>query len=350
MLSGRLSLEEFLIEERKKHAQASGDLNGLIIAAARACKVISHQVAAGQLVTPYASEVLEDPGDLETLAEGIFRRLVQTSGRLAGILSPREAHIPAPSADSPPGKYLFLFNPLEGVANLPFNVPAGSIFSILRTTSERHPAGEDAFLAPGSGQVCAGYAIYGPSTMLVLSVGTGTHGFTLDPILGEFVLTHPGLKIPARTDEFAVNAVNHRIWEPAVKRYVDECVAGSAGTRGRDFSMRWVASLVAETHNILLRGGVFLNPRNPGLDECGRHDQARLLYAANPVAFLVEQAGGSASTGRRRILDIEPRAPHQEIGLIFGSSEEVERLQGYHTETTEDYNAPLFGVRGLFRD
>jgi fructose-1,6-bisphosphatase I/sedoheptulose-1,7-bisphosphatase len=202
-------------------------------------------------------------------------------------------------------------------------------------------------LQPGTEQVGAGYAIYGPSTMLVLTLGRGTHAFTLDPMLGEWVLSHPNLRIPESTREFAINASNSRFWEPAVKRYVDECMAGQTGPRDADFNMRWIASLVAETHRILMRGGVFLYPRDR--KDPARAGRLRLLYEANPISFLIEQAGGAASTGRERLMAVAPVALHQRIGFVFGSKQEVSRIEGYHRdEPPEAFDSPLFGKRGLF--
>jgi len=205
------------------------------------------------------------------------------------------------------------------------------------------------FLQPGAAQVCAGYAIYGPSTMLVLTTGRGVNGFTLDREIGEFMLTHPDLRIPEDTTEFAINASNARYWEPAVKRYVNECLAGKSGPRGCDFNMRWIASLVAETHRILMRGGVFMYPRDrKDLEKPGR---LRLLYEANPIGFLVEQAGGRASTGHQPILGVTPESLHERIGFVFGARMEVERIERYHRDYNEfEYEAPLFGTRGLFRN
>eukprot|EP01036_Dinobryon_divergens_P051012 gene51012-68283_t len=183
--------------------------------------------------------------------------------------------------------------------------------------------------------------------MLVLTMGNGTHAFTLEPQLGEWVLSHPNLKIAAKTREFAINASNSRFWEPAVKRYVDECLAGQTGPRGADFNMRWIASLVAETHRILMRGGVFMYPRDS--KDAGKAGRLRLLYEANPISFLVEQAGGRASTGRRRLMELVPESIHQRIGFVFGSAEEVERIEAYHREEPQDtFQSPLFGKRGLF--
>lgn len=348
MLSGRLSLEEFLIEERKRHVSASGDLNGLIFGIARACKLISRQLASGRLAGPSEPEAREvRSARLNQAARFIFERMARSGGRLAGMIA-RGEDKPISLADAgSAGKYLLLFDPLDGAVDLEVEGPAGSIFSILRARTPGTSPADGDFLQAGLDQVCAGYAIYGPATMLVLTVGTGTQGFTLDPVLGEFVLTHPHLAIPLETCEFAIDPVNKRFWEPAIKRYVDECVAGESGTRNRDFRMRWVDSLVAETHRILLRGGVFMSPMAADADRPGH---PRLLYEANPVAFLVEQAGGRASTGRGNVLGIEPASLHQEIGLIFGSRSEVEHIEQYHRDTVEEYDAPLFGIRGLFRD
>jgi fructose-1,6-bisphosphatase I/sedoheptulose-1,7-bisphosphatase len=233
-------------------------------------------------------------------------------------------------AQYPRGKYLLLFDPLDGSSNIDVNVAVGSIFSILRApTPGVDPRPED-FLQPGTAQVCGGYAIYGPCTMLVLTLGDGTHAFTLDPQLGEWVLSHLGIRIPEATREFAINASNRRHWEPAVARYVDECLAGGHGPRGKDFNMRWIASLVAEVHRILMRGGVFLYPRDSR--DGMKPGRLRLLYEVNPIAFVVEQAGGLASDGHRRAMTVVPEAPHQRIGFIFGSSEEVSRLERYHAE------------------
>jgi fructose-1,6-bisphosphatase I/sedoheptulose-1,7-bisphosphatase len=245
------------------------------------------------------------------------------------------------------GKYLLLFDPLDGSSNIDVNVAVGSIFSILRAATPGQDPQPGDFLQPGTEQVGAGYAIYGPSTMLVLTLGRGTHAFTLDPMLGEWVLSHPNLRIPESTREFAINASNSRFWEPAVKRYVDECMAGQTGPRDADFNMRWIASLVAETHRILMRGGVFLYPRDR--KDPSRPGRLRLLYEANPISFLVEQAGGAASTGRERLMQVKPDALHQRIGFIFGSKHEVARIEGYHhDEPPEAFDSPLFGKRGLF--
>ena len=247
------------------------------------------------------------------------------------------------------GEYLLAFDPLDGSSNIDVNVAVGSIFSVLRAPTPGTDPQDSDFLQPGTEQVAAGYAIYGPSTMLVLSLGDGTHAFTLEPVLGEWVLSHPRLRIPSATREFAINASNSRFWEPAVKRYVDECMAGQAGPRGSDFNMRWIASLVAETHRILMRGGVFMYPRDT--KDPSRPGRLRLLYEANPISMLIEQAGGRASTGRRRLLEVQPQSLHERIGLVFGSADEVARIEAYHDDSSNDgFDAPLFGKRGLFSE
>jgi fructose-1,6-bisphosphatase I/sedoheptulose-1,7-bisphosphatase len=284
---------------------------------------------------------------LDVMANEIFLRTNEWGGQLAGMLSEEmEAPYRIP-AEYPRGRYLLLFDPLDGSSNIDVNVAVGSIFSVLRCPDGIEEPSEADFLQPGTAQVCAGYAIYGPSTMLVLTTGRGVHGFTLDREIGEFMLTHPDLTIPVETSEFAINASNARYWEPAIKRYVNECLAGKTGPRGRDFNMRWIASLVAETHRILMRGGVFMYPRDrKDLTKPGR---LRLLYEANPIGFIIEQAGGRASTGREPILDVAPQSLHQRIGFVFGARAEVERIELYHARHNEfEFEAPLFASRGLF--
>ena len=229
----------------------------------------------------------------------------------------------------------------------------GSIFSILRAPQDLIDSGRaltaEDFLQPGTQQMAAGYALYGPATMLVLTVGSGVHGFTLDPAIGEFKLTHPNIQVPADTQEFAINASNSRFWESPVKRYVDECLAGKTGPRAKDFNMRWIASMVADAHRIMMRGGVFMYPRDT--KDPSKPGRLRLLYEANPIGMVMEQAGGRASTGREPVLGIKPTSLHQRIGLVFGSRNEVERIERYHAEpdSYQDTN-PLFAERSLFRD
>ena len=349
---GKSTLTQFLIEERRRHPGATGDLNALITDVSLACKAIARKVAFGALAGVLGSVGAEnvqgeDQKTLDVLSHSLFIRATEWGGHLAGMASEEmEAPYTLPP-QHPRGKYLLLFDPLDGSSNIDVNVSVGSIFSILRAATPGQDPQPGDFLQPGTAQVCAGYAIYGPSTMLVLTIGRGTHGFTLDPMLGEWVLSHPNLRIPEATREFAINASNSRFWEPAVKRYVDECLAGQIGPRGADFNMRWIASLVAETHRILMRGGVFLYPRDR--KDPSRAGRLRLLYEANPISFLIEQAGGAASTGHARLMEVKAEALHQRIGFVFGSKQEVARIEQYHhEEPPEAFDSPLFGNRGLF--
>jgi fructose-1,6-bisphosphatase I/sedoheptulose-1,7-bisphosphatase len=360
-LSHRWTLTRYLIEERRRFPNASGDLNALLLDVSLACKAIARIVAFGSLAdslgtVPEAGQVNvqgESQKPLDVLSNEIFIRMNEWNGHLAGLASeemddPRQI----PGAFTR-GKYLLVFDPLDGSSNIDVNVSVGSIFSILRAPPEVLASGRDVteadFLQPGATQVAAGYAIYGPTTMLVLSVGNGVAGFTLNPNLGEFVLTHPGIRVPEDTHEFAINASNSRFWEPPIKRYVDECLAGKTGPRGKDFNTRWIASMVAEAHRILMRGGVFMYPRD--LKDPSKPGRLRLLYEANPVGFLLEQAGGRASTGRQPVLGVKPTSLHQRIGLVFGSKNEVDRIERYHHEPApRDIESPLFAARSLFRD
>ncbi len=362
-LSKRFTLTQYLIEERRRFPTARGDFNALILDVALACKAIARAVAFGELGGMLGNHDAEGGGSLnvqgetqkklDVLSNDYFVRLNQWGGHLAGMAS-EEMELPCQiPASQPRGNYLLVFDPLDGSSNIDVNVSVGSIFSIVRAPQGVVDSGRDVveadFLQPGAAQVAAGYALYGPTTMLVLTVGNGVAGFTLDPMLGEFMLTHPGLKVPADTQEFAINASNSRFWEPPVKRYVDECLAGKTGPRGKDFNMRWIASMVAEAHRILMRGGVFLYPRDS--KDPGKPGRLRLLYEANPVGFIMEQAGGRASTGELPMLEVQPNSLHQRIGLIFGSRNEVERIERYHAEPVKiEQSNPLFAERGLFRN
>lgn len=354
----RWTLTRYLIEQGRRFPSASGDLNALILDIALACKAIARIVARGALAenAPAAGETNvqgEEQKPLDLLSNQLFLRMNEWSGHLSGLAS-EEMELPQPIPETyPRGKYLLVFDPLDGSSNIDVNVAVGSIFSILRAPAELAECArellESDFLQAGTTQVAAGYAIYGPATLLVLTVGEGTVGFTLDPELGEFLLTHPQLRVPEQTREFAINSSNCRFWEPPVKRYVDECLAGKSGPRGKDFNMRWIASMVAEAHRILMRGGVFLYPRDSR--DAAKPGRLRLLYEANPMAFLMEQAGGSASTGRQPMLSVVPSALHQRIPLVFGSRDEVELIERYHHEpSAEAASSPLFAPRSLFRD
>jgi len=361
-LSKRATLTQFLIEERRRFPDARGDFNALILDVAMACKTIARAVSFGALGgmlgehdEAFGNAVNvqgEVQNKLDLHSNEVFIRLNELGGYLAGMASEALTLPYQIQAQNPRGKYLLVFDPLDGSGNIDVNVSVGSIFSILRAPQAVVASGRDVteadFLQPGTQQVAAGYALYGPTTMLVLTVGNGVNGFTLDPNLGEFMLTHPKMQIPADTQEFAINASNSRFWEPPIKRYVDECLAGRTGPRGKDFNMRWIASMVAEAHRILMRGGVFMYPRDT--KDPAKPGRLRLLYEANPVGFIMEQAGGRASTGRQAMLTVQPTSLHQRIGLVFGSRNEVERIERYHTEPVKmEFDNPLFAERGLFR-
>lgn len=262
------------------------------------------------------------------LANDIFLRRCEFGGTLAAMVSEEMDEIYPIPAHFPRGRYILLIDPLDGSSNIDVNISVGSIFSVLKLPDGNDTVSYETVLHPGTAQVCAGYALYGPSTMLVLSWGRGVHGFTLDGAIGEFRLTHPDIRLPDETSEFAINASRAKHWEPPVQRYVSECVAGKDGPRGRDFNMRWVASMVAEVHRILMRGGVFLYPMDTTLREAG--GKLRLLYEANPMSFIIEQAHGLATTGKGRILEINPVSPHQRVPVILGSSAEVQRIIDLH--------------------
>jgi fructose-1,6-bisphosphatase I len=248
----------------------------------------------------------------------------------------------------PKAQLAVALDPLDGSANIDTNVPIGTIFSVLPAPGSVNGAAQSVFLQPGSRQLAAGYVIYGPQCALVLTVGKGTHVFTLDRTSGAFRMTRAVVQVPECASEYAINASNYRHWTGAIRGYIDDCVAGKDGERGEDFNMRWLASLVGECHRILNRGGVFLYPQDTRQGyERGR---LRLVYEANPIAWLVERAGGLATNGRQRILDLVPRRLHERTPLIFGSREEVEMIARY---TAHSYAAgersPLFSQRGLFR-
>jgi fructose-1,6-bisphosphatase I/sedoheptulose-1,7-bisphosphatase len=327
---GRPTLAQFLIDSRRRTPSATGDFDSLVTDIALACKAIALEVRRGATaVRPSIDASVNVQGEvqqpLDVVANEILLRSCEWGGHVAGMVS-EELDDPyvIPSV-YPRGKYLLSFDPLDGSSNIDVNMSVGSIFSVrLAPRGTEHPSASD-FLQPGTAQVCAGYALYGPSSMLVLSVGRGVHAFTLDPALGEWVLSHPDLRIAPDTREFAINASNSRHWTPAVTRYVDECLAGTAGPRGVDFNMRWIASLVAEAHRILMRGGVFLYPSDARRGyERGR---LRVLYEIQPIAMLIEQAGGWASDGVSRVMHHVPQFLHERAPFVFGARDEVERLE-----------------------
>jgi fructose-1,6-bisphosphatase I len=319
----RVTLSRYLIEQTRSN-NTPADLRFLIEVVARACKEISHAVSKGALGGVLGSMGTENvQGEvqkkLDVISNEILLEANEWGGHLAGMASEEM-------------DYLLVFDPLDGSSNIDINAPVGTIFSVLRCPeghlAENGDLGEKAFLQPGSTQVAAGYAIYGPQTMLVLTLGDGVKGFTLDREMGSFVLTHEDISIPESTQEFAINMSNQRHWEAPVQRYVDELLAGEEGPLNKNYNMRWVAAMVADVHRILTRGGVFMYPRDSR--EPSKPGKLRLMYEANPMSFLVEQAGGASTDGHQRILDIQPEGLHQRVAVFLGSKEEVARITAYH--------------------
>lgn len=349
---GRETFTRYTIENEHRHGATTGEFSGLLNAVATAVKVISNQVNRGALG---GAGTPDPPGERRKTLDVVSREVMigetEWTGHLAGIATEDMDDIYPVPAQFRRGKYLLVFDPLDGSSNTDVDSSVGTIFSILRNPHpDEQPRSED-FLQQGTEQVCAGFALYGPSTMLVLTTGDGVDGFTLDRDIGAFILTHPHMQIPEYCQEFAINASNERFWETPVRRYVRECLAGGTGPRGRDFNMRWVASLVAETFRILVRGGVFLYPKDT--KETGEEGRLRLLHEVNPIAFIIEQAGGAASTGHERVMGLGPRSLHERSPLIFGPSAEVELIERYHREQSPNVASEgdfsLFSTRSLFR-
>lgn len=331
----RVSLTQYLVEEQRLNNSIPAELRLLIEVVARACKTISHAVGKGAL-----GEVLGSAGSenvqgevqkkLDILSNEILLEANEWGGHLAAMASEEMETIHQIPNRYPKGEYMLLFDPLDGSSNIDVNVSIGTIFSVLKAPEGMTEPTEQDFLQAGSKQVAAGYAVYGPQTVLVLTTGNGVNCFTLDREMGSWVLTQRNMQIPEDTKEFAINASNTRHWYPPVTRYVDEMLAGKTGPRGKDFNMRWIASMVADVHRILNRGGIFMYPadqREP--DKAGK---LRLMYEANPMSFIVEQAGGASTNGQQRMLDVQPTSLHQRVAVFLGSKNEVERVTSYHQQ------------------
>ena len=327
------SLSRYLVEQQRAKGNIPPELRLLLEVVARACKSISHAVNKGALGGVLGSAHSENvQGEvqkkLDIIANEVLIEANEWGGHLAAMASEEMDSIYVVPNRYPQGEYLLLFDPLDGSSNIDVNVSIGTIFSVLKKPEGNSAVCEADFLQKGHAQVAAGYCVYGPQTTLVLTVGDGVAMFTLDREQGSFVLTQEHVQIPADTKEFAINMSNMRHWDAPVKSYIDECLAGQTGPRGKDFNMRWVASMVADVHRILTRGGVFMYPwdkREP--DKPGK---LRLLYEANPMSWLVEQAGGAATNGQQRILDIQPQQLHQRVSVFLGSKNEVARVSSFH--------------------
>ena len=331
----RISLTRYLIEEQRDNNSIPAELRLLIEVVARACKTISHSVSKGALGDVLGAANTENvQGEiqkkLDIISNEILLEANEWGGHLAAMASEEmESFHPIPNR-YPKGEYMLLFDPLDGSSNIDVNVSIGTIFSVLKAPEGMQEPTEKDFLQPGTRQVAAGYAVYGPQTVLVLTTGNGVHAFTLDREMGSWVMTQRDIKIPADTAEYAINASNARHWYPPVKRYISELEAGKTGPRGKNFNMRWIASMVADVHRILNRGGIFMYPADER--EPDKPGKLRLLYEANPMSLLIEQAGGAATNGKMRILDIQPTKLHERVAVFLGSKNEVELVTRYHAE------------------
>jgi fructose-1,6-bisphosphatase I len=333
MPASRISLTRYLIEQERDHGKIPPQLRLLLEVVARSCKGISLSVtkgALGDILGATESENVqgEVQKKLDIIANEVLIEANEWGGHLAAMASEEMDSIHVIPNRYPQGEYLLLFDPLDGSSNIDVNVSIGTIFSVLKKPTNSPAVSEADFLQAGNQQVAAGYCVYGPQTTLVLTVGNGVAMFTLDREQGSFVLTHENVKVPEDTQEFAINMSNMRHWDTPVKRYVDECLAGTEGPREKNFNMRWIASMVADVHRILTRGGVFMYPWDKR--EPNKPGKLRLMYEANPMSWLIEQAGGAATNGKQRILDIKPDALHQRVSVILGSKNEVDRVTEYH--------------------
>jgi len=329
----RISLTQYLVEQQRDRGQIPPPLRLLLETVARACKRIAISVNKGALGDVLGSADTENvQGEvqkkLDVIANEVLIEANVWGGHLAAMASEEMDSIHLVPDRYPQGEYLLLFDPLDGSSNIDVNVSIGTIFSVLRKVTNHRGVSEEDFLQPGKQQAAAGYCVYGPQTTLVLTVGDGVVMFTLDRETGSWVLTEDQVQIPPDTKEFAINMSNMRHWAPPVRQYIDECLAGKTGPRGKDFNMRWIASMVADVHRILCRGGVFMYPWDQREPE--KPGKLRLMYEANPMAFLVEQAGGTATNGQQRILDLQPTKLHERVSVMLGSKNEVDRVTSYH--------------------
>ena len=329
-----MTMTEFLAQQVPgEHSDA---LSAILLDITEAVKQIAIAIDAGAIAGNMGSLATENiQGEvqktLDVLTNDIFMEAIQKSGYVAGVVS-EEVIDPiqiSPQDGEKKSNYLLCVDPLDGSSNVNVNISVGTIFSVIKAKSKQ-PELVD-FLQAGTEQICAGYALYGTSTMLVFTSGKGVNGFTLDKTANQFVLTHPNMQIPVNTTEFAINMSNYRFWQEPVQRYIDECLQGTEGDRDKDFNMRWVASMVAEVHRILVRGGVFMYPS----DAKAKSGKLRLMYEANPMSFIVEQAGGGSTTGSQRVLEVSPTGIHQRVPIMLGSKSEIDRITSYHQKKSK---------------
>ncbi len=330
-------LSQYLIEEQRLYPEATGSFTLLMNDIALACKTISAAVRKGALVDVLGNADTSNCQDeqqkkLDIIANDLFIKNNIWRGHIAAMASEEMDEVYPIPEGQPKGKYLLVFDPLDGSSNIDVDGPIGTIFSIMRSDKE-NPTEAD-FLQQGTKQVCAGYCLYGPATMIVISIGHGVHAFTLDPDIGEFVLTHKSIQIPEESNEYSINHSNRLGWEKPMLKYVEDREAGKNGPKGKRYTMRWVGAMVMDVHRILMRGGMFAYPIDEGIRAKG--GRLRLMYEANPISYLVEQAGGIATTGYERILDINPEKLHQRVPVILGSKSEVTDILNYHKDYAEE--------------
>ena len=332
-----VTLSSFISQEQSHlglaaDSEFTGLINDISIACKRIAALVNQGALAGVLGVAGSENAMGDAQKkMDLIANDLFIDSLSNNGHCAGMASEELDDILTLPEGNIRGSYLVTFDPLDGSSNMDINIDVGAIFSVLKAPSHgKDPVAAD-FARPGVEQIAAGYCLYGPASMLVLTTGHGVNGFTLDTRIGEFILTHPNMQIPETTNEYAINASNQRHWEPAIQDYIADCQKGVEGKLAKNYNMRWVAAMVGEIHRILCRGGVFLYPIDArNRDACGK---LRLLYEGNPMAMLVEQAGGLASTGYERIMEVMPNGdPHQRVAVIMGSKREVELIVSYHSQ------------------
>ncbi|MBU3551503.1 class 1 fructose-bisphosphatase [Polynucleobacter sp. MWH-Berg-3C6] len=329
--STNTNFKQYLVSAKPKGAAIPAGLQDLLLAVVNTCSTLSHEVAQGALIGLLGSAGSgnvqgEVQQKLDIIANDQLMDGVKGCKSLAGLAS-EEMELPVPVQGT--GDYLLLFDPLDGSSNIDVNVSIGTIFSILKKQDPNAPLQTSDFLLSGRHQVAAGYVVYGPQTTMALTLGDGVVMFTLNKETGEFLLIKDAVTISPATKEFAINMSNMRHWADPVRRYVEECLAGTTGARDKDFNMRWIASMVADVHRVLSRGGVFMYPwdkRDPK-----KAGKLRLMYEANPMSFLVEQAGGASINGTQTIMDLQPTGLHERVSVMLGSKEEIDRLRQYHS-------------------
>ena len=328
--STHINFKQYLTSIKPAGVAIPAGLQDLLTAVVNTCSTLSHEVAQGALIGLLGSAGTgnvqgEVQQKLDIIANDLLIDGVKACKSLAGLAS-EEMELPVPVQGT--GDYLLLFDPLDGSSNIDVNVSIGTIFSVLKKRDPNAPLQTSDFLLSGRHQVAAGYVVYGPQTTMALTLGDGVVMFTLNKVTGEFLLIKDAVNISHSTKEFAINMSNMRHWADPVRRYVEECLAGVSGTRDKDFNMRWIASMVADVHRVLSRGGVFMYPWDQR--EPHKPGKLRLMYEANPMSFLVEQAGGASTNGTDLIMDLQPTDLHERVSVMLGSKEEIDRIVHYH--------------------